>query len=569
MKTEIKNAKFLLDGEELKLKACGLNTVASYMPWNLHERKKGEFDFSGILDVKEFIAMADELGLKFILRPGPYICSEWEFGGFPAWLLADKNVRLRCSEPHYMAYVKRYYEAVFEQVKEFYSRNIILFQIENGYASYGNDQNYYHDQLQWVKDSGYDSVVIAADGDSDTRISTTVPDGVWKTLMCGRESPVPQLELYKKHQPDMPQLIIEYWNGQGLHAGRPVFSRDPEQIARNLEKALAWGAHVNLYMFHGGTNFGFMNGAMKSMGGHYCQLSSSYDVFAPLSESGDITELYRHTRKVLAKYNDKFDENATPIPENSKKIAYGKVELNEVAFLSENFDNLSVKSIEFPCPLTMEEAGGDYGYVRYSTELAPQNFLLPISLYQYQDRGWAFFNGKKVAAFGRDGAQFSVDAAQGGTLEIVVENSGRTNFYCNIEDNQKGINGGVLLNNQQFQHGWKTSLMPMEDISKLQYHSQSEDEVCGPAFFRGSFQAQELADTFLAVTTGRSGFVKVNGFNLGRYDKFGPVYTLFVPKTVLKIGENVIEVFETEQLDSPTVRLLDHPISIPSSSFGC
>lgn len=582
MKAQIANGQFQIDGNPFrilsgemhyfrippecwrdrleKLKACGLNTVATYMPWNLHERTPGAFNFSGMLDIRRYLELADELGLKVILRPGPYICSEWEFGGFPAWLLREKGLRLRCSEPKYMACVKRYFEAVFREVKDFYNRSIILMQIENGYASYGNDMAYYNFLKKLVDDSGFENVIIAADGDSDTRISTTVPDGVWRTLMCGRTSPIPQLEFNQSEQPDMPQLIIEYWNGQHMSTGETLRPRDPEIIVSNLEQALEWGAHINLYMFHGGTNFGFMNGAMRTLGGHYCQLVTSYDVCAPLTEAGDVTELYKMYRPLFAKYNPDFSES-TPVPPDSKKSAYGSVPLTEFAPMIENLDALSVNPRTSGWPLTMEEAGGDYGFVRYSTHLTAQSFPLPVSIIGYQDRGWAFYNGKFVAQFGQNGAGFTVQTGSGGTLDLIIENMGRTNFYCNTEYNRKGISDGVLLNNQQFQHGWTTAAMPMEDLSKVSYGPLPEfPAVQQPGIFRGTFHADEPNDTFVFIPSGSKGFCRINGILLGRYDRRGPVYTLFLPASFLRKGENTIEVFEYENLEHPAVRLIDHPI---------
>ena len=585
MKTEIKNKQFLLDGKPfrilsgemhyfrippeywrdrlLKLKACGLNTVATYMPWNLHERTSGKFDFSGMLDVRAFLELADELGIKVLLRPGPYICSEWEFGGFPAWLLAIRGLRLRCSEPQYLECVKRYFEAVFHEVRPFYSKNIILLQIENGYASYGNDMEYYRFLKKLVDDSGYENVVIAADGDSDTRISTEVPPGVWRTLMCGRDNPIPQLEFNQAEQPDMPQLIIEYWNGQHMSTGQTIRLRDPEQIVRNLKKALEWGAHINLYMFHGGTNFGFMNGAMRSLGGWYSQLVSSYDTCAPLTESGDTTRLYRMYRELFAKYNPDFSPD-TPIPPDSAKRALGEIPLTEFAPLAENLDALSTHTCKAAFPLTLEEIGGNYGFVRYTTHLAAQKFPLPVTLLGYQDRGWAFYNGKKVARFGQDKAEFTIQTGSGGTLEIIIENMGRTNFYCNIENNRKGISTGVLLNHQQFQHGWTSSAMPMEDLSKVKFVPDPGNGVPScPGFFRGRFFLDDTpADTFLTVPSGQSGFCRINGILLGRYDKSGPLHTLYTPAVFLRKGENIVEVFEYESLERPVVEFLDHPLGV-------
>jgi beta-galactosidase len=546
------------------LKACGLNTVSTYMPWNLHERIKGKFNFKGQLDIHRYMKLASELGLKVILRPGPYICSEWDLGGFPAWLLSEKGLRLRCSEPRYLGHVKNYFQAVFHEVKDFYGKNLILMQIENGYASYGNDLAYYDFLKRLVDESGFKGIVITADGDSDTRISAQIPKGVWSTMMCGRESPIPELELRKQIQPDLPQMLMEYWNGQGMHTGRTLRLRDAGMIAENLDKALAWGAHVNLYMFHGGTNFGFMNGSMRSLCGWYDQLITSYDTCAPLSECGDATELYLKTRDVLAKYNPDFDA-ATPIPSAPKKAAYGDVPLTEIAPLAENMDALSVNPQKSVCPMTMEEAGGDFGYVRYSTTLIPQSFPLPVSLYKFQDRGWAFFNGKLVATFGRDRAEFTVNAQQGGQLDIVVENMGRSCFFCNIEDNCKGISGGVILNNQQFQHGWLSAPMPMENLAAVKYSpvERSGEPIKKeflPAFFRGSFTVEEPKDTFALVPCGTKGFCRINGTLLGRYDKSGPIYTLYVPAGLLKKGENVFEVFEYETLEKPVIRLLDRPV---------
>lgn len=546
-----------------KLKACGLNTVSTYMPWNLHERVQGTFDFSGRLDIHSFLELADGLGLKVILRPGPYICSEWEFGGFPAWLLTIPGLRLRCSEEQYLECVRRYFEAVFREVREFYSKNVILFQIENGYASYGNDMEYYRFLKKLVDDSGYENVVIAADGDSDSRISTAVPPGVWRTLMCGRENPVPQLEFNQAEQPDMPQLIIEYWNGQHMATGEPIRLRDPKQIVNNLEKALEWGAHINLYMFHGGTSFGFMNGSMKTFNGWYTQLVSSYDTCAPLSESGDVTELYRMYRPLFAKYNPEFSAD-TPIPADSRKCAYGEIPLTEFASLSGNLDALSTCTRTSASPLTLEEVGGDYGFVRYTTHLAAQNFPLPVTLIGYQDRGWAFYNGKKIARFGQGKAEFTIQTGHGGTLEIVIENMGRSNFYCSIENNRKGISIGVQLNHQQFQHGWTTAAMPMEDLSRVKFAPFPENSVPAcPGFFRGKFFiGGDVADTFLAVPSGRCGFCRINGILLGRYDWQGPLHTLYLPASFLRKGENIVEVFEYESLERPVVVFLDHPLGV-------
>ena len=575
MKAKIEGNKVLVDGKDFrilsgemhyfrihqdtwrnrleKMKACGLNTVATYMPWNLHERTEGIFDFSGMLDVKRYLKTAEEVGLKVILRPGPYICSEWEFGGFPAWLLKNPGIRLRCSDPVYMEAVTRYFLRVFEEVREFFDRNLIALQIENGYASYGNDMIYYNYLKQLVDESGYQNLVIAADGDSDTRIANNVPDGVWKTLMCG-VNPIPQLELMNKQQPG-PQMLIEFWSGNAIrHNGVSLRFQDPGELAGSLDQALSWGAHVNFYMFGGGTNFGFTAGAMHHLNGNYQQQVSCYDARAALNESGDTTEKYFKFREVLAKYNPDFDP-AIPIPPNSEKCAYGNVEFTKFAPLANNLDTLSEKTVESPVTLTMEEIGGDFGFVRYSTYLEQQSFKMPIRIYDFKDRAWVFFDGKLIP---HNDGRFTVDTTQGsGQLEIIVENMSRTCFYCNIEENKKGILRGVLLNNQQFQHGWKISHMPMEDLSGLAYKPIPEQKSL-PGFFRGTFNIDNVCDTFLEVPYGQRGFVLINGFNIGRYDNIGPQFTSYVPAGILKQGENTIELMEYETMRKPAVRFISH-----------
>ena len=579
MQAKIENRKFLIDGKESrilsgeihyfrvpreywrdrlkKLKACGLNTVATYIPWNLHERSKGTFDFSGDLDLCAFLETADELGLKVILRPGPYICAEWEFGGFPAWLLAEPGLRLRCSEPKYLAYVKRYLEAVYDKVRKFYTRNIILLQIENGYASYGNDMVYYEFLKKLADESGYQNVLIAADGDSDIRLTTDVPEGVWRTLMCGFSDPVPQLELYRKRQPDYPQLIIEYWDGWFAATGETFKMRDQQGIVDHLAKALEYGAHVNLYMFHGGTNFGFMNGAIRGRN-YYQQMTTSYDYAAPLTESGDVTELYRKFRELFAKYNPEFSAE-TPIPPDPPKASYGEVRLDEFAELSENLDALSVHPQTSVYPLTMEEAGGDYGFMRYSTQLPAQSIPIPVTITSFQDRGFAYFNGKYLGAFNQQEA-FTLPADQSGRLDIIVENMGRTDFRCNLEDNRKGISGGVILNHQRFHFNWLSAPLPMEDLSQIKYGKLPEFPVKKrPGFFRGRFHVETPMDTFLMIPGGSYGFCRINGRLLGRYNKSGPYYSLYVPAPFLKKGENTVDVFEQDYLARPMVRFADHP----------
>ena len=575
MRSSIAGGKFLIDGREFrilsgemhyfrvpreywrdrlaKLKACGLNTVATYMPWNLHERTPGKFDFSGMLDVREFLRLADEMGLKVILRPGPYICAEVDFGGFPAWLPGIEKMVLRSSDPAYLKYVKRYFEAVFGEVREYFERNIILLQIENGYASYGNDREYMLQLKKMVEDSGYANVIISADGDSDTRINSSSPPGVWKTIMSFGCGLVEQLERLRRRDPEYPQLVIEYWDGKATKVGHVPDKQDPDANAEYLRQALEYGAHINLYMFHGGTNFAFTEGAVNF---GWVQ-TSSYDSSAPLTEAGDPTELYWKFRDVLAKFNPEFDPRA-PVPPSLPRKNYGKIEFTAFAPLAENFDALDVKRQESILPLTMEESGGDLGFVHYRTHLEPQTFPLPVRLDGYADNGIAMLDGKMVKQFGLDGAEFTVSVPDGGTLDIVIENAGRLHFFPKMGYAfAKGIRHGVLLNNQQYQMNWTTSPMPMTDLSGLKFGALPKFPCSEPGFYRAEFEADAPADTFIRLLTPTHGFCVVNGFILGRFDKSGPFHHLYLPAPFLRRGKNELILFELHRLELPFVRLDD------------
>ena len=572
MKSEIKSAQFLVDGKPFrilsgemhyfripreywrdrleKLKACGLNTVATYMPWNLHERTPGKFDFSGMLDIREFLRLADSMGIKVILRPGPYICAEWDFGGFPAWLPTVEKMTIRSSDPVYLKYVERYFKVVFDEVREYFDRNIILLQIENGYASYGNDREYLIQLKKMVEKLDYPNVIITADGDSDTRINNCAPAGVWKTLMSFGCGLVGQLEELRQHNPEYPQLVIEYWDGKTTKIGLVPKKQDPDANAEYLRQALEYGAHINLYMFHGGTNFAFTEGTVFR--GEI--QTTSYDSSAPLSEAGDPTELYWKFREVFAQFNPEFDPNS-PVPPSLPKKDYGKVEFTEFAPLAENFDVLDVKKQKSILPLTMEEAGGDLGFIHYRTHLEPQTFPLPVKIRGYSDNGIAMLDGKTVKQFGSEGAEFIVSVPEGGSLDIVIENAGRLHVFPMGYDFAKGILGGVVLNKQQFQMNWMNSPMPMTDLTELKFGALPKFPCSEPGFYRAEFDVDVPADTFIRLLTPTHGFCVINGFILGRFDKSGPFHHLYLPAPFLHKGKNELILFEMNRLELPFVKL--------------
>ena len=343
----------------LKLKECGFNTVETYVPWNLHEPQDGVFDFVGDNDIAEFLGVAKKLGLYAIVRPCPYICAEWEFGGLPAWLLKDGNMRLRCNYPPYMQKVERYLRKLFEILRPWLlssGGNILMMQIENEYGSFGNDKDYLYKLTEIYRDCGIDCLLFTADGVwYNMVVSGSLPEKCLTFLTFGSRTQ-DAMKAIDVVSPDTPKMCAEFWSGWFDHWGEEHHTREAEDVLKDLEPFFKNGWSFNFYMFHGGTNFGFMNGANFS-DGKILPTVTSYDYCAPLTESGDRTETYYKIRDMFAKYG-------VPVPaltaSESKKTSYGKAELNERVDFLGCIEKIS-KPVVSACPLFTEEIGQNYG----------------------------------------------------------------------------------------------------------------------------------------------------------------------------------------------------------------
>lgn len=537
-----------------KLKACGFNTVETYVAWNMHEPSEGEFCFEGMCDIASFIKTAGELGLFVIVRPSPYICAEWEFGGLPAWLLSYPGMRLRCNYKPYLDKVDAFYDALIPHIKPFLCTNggpVIAIQIENEYGSYGGDKQY----LKYLKESlekrGIDVLLFTSDGPTDLMLQGgTLPD-VFKTANFGSK-PAEAFEKLREFQHEGPLMCTEYWNGWFDHWGKEHHTRDAQDAAQVFDEMLKMGASVNFYMFHGGTNFGFMNGA--NCDETYGPTVTSYDYDSPLNEAGDPTEKYFKVRKVLSKYID-IDESI--IPESSKKMAYGDVELTGQVGLFESLDVLS-KPVETACPEPMEKLGQNYGFILYRTKISNISGEKTLKIKDVHDRAMVYLNGSYVGVIYRNDQKKEIKLNLSGdenTLDILVENMGRVNYGEFLKD-FKGITEGVRLD-YQFLFGWTIYTLPMKDLSGLKFCCEKPAGMT--AFYRGKFNVAESADTFVSLEGWTKGVVWINGFNLGRYWNIGPQKTLYVPAPLLKTGENEIIVFELHENEKPVVKLLDTP----------
>ncbi len=537
----------------LKLKACGLNTVETYVAWNMHEPEPGQFCFEGMADIARFVEIAGELGLFVIVRPGPYICAEWEFGGLPAWLLADSDIRLRCYDRSWLEKVDRFYDELMPRLKPLLCTNggpVVAMQVENEYGSYGNDKKYLNYLKEGLIRRGIDVLLFTSDGPSDEMLrGGTLPD-VYKTVNFGSR-PEEGFQKLQEYQPDQPLMCTEFWNGWFDHWGEPHHTRDGKDAADVLDQMLKAGASVNFYMFHGGTNFGFRNGA-----NYYRELSptvTSYDYDSPVSEAGDLTEKYYAYQKVLSGYTE-IPEGI--LPEPIPKKSYGKVFLNRSASLRDSLDQLS-HPVQRVCPEPMEKLGQDYGFILYRNQVTGPRKENRLHIQDLHDRALVFLDGKRMGILERDKKESMVLDIPGRTaqLDILVENMGRINYGPHLKD-YKGITEGVWLGTQ-FLFDWTIYPLPLKDLSGLVF--QEENSGTCPGFFRGTFNVGEPADTFLCMEGWKKGVAFLNGFNLGRYWEIGPTRTLYVPAPLLHRGENELIVFELEGATQGSAEFLDRP----------
>lgn len=541
----------------LKLKACGFNAVETYVPWNLHEPKPGRYCFDGMADIERFIGIAKELDLFVIVRPSPYICAEWEFGGLPAWLLADSDMQLRCSYKPYLERVDAYFDELLPRLVPFLCTNggpVIAMQIENEYGSYGNDHKYLEYLKEGMRQRGIDVLLFTSDGPTDALLQGGSIPGILATVNFGSR-PDSSFAKLREYQADRPLMCMEYWNGWFDHWGEQHHTRDAADVAAVFEEMLQADASVNFYLFHGGTNFGFYNGANCQLYNQYEPTITSYDYHALLDESGQPTDSYYAVREVLSRYKELGE---LKLPEPAPRKAYGRVPMTGQADLFGHLDTLSA-AIASHTPLPMEKLGQSYGFIAYTTWISGPRPMEQLHLQDVRDRALIFFNNEYIGVIERAGEEQTVSfevPAEGAELRIVVENMGRINYGPYLKD-RKGITEGVRLG-FQFLFNWSIHPLPMEDLSLLTYDALSAQK--HPAFYKAGLYVDQPEDTFIHMGGWTKGVVFLNGFNLGRYWKKGPQQTLFVPAPLLRQGNNDIVVFELHGTEEAAITFTDTPV---------
>ncbi|XP_012502319.1 PREDICTED: beta-galactosidase [Propithecus coquereli] len=547
----------------LKMKMAGLNAIQTYVPWNFHEPQPGNYQFAEDHDVEYFIQLAHELGLLVILRPGPYICAEWDMGGLPAWLLEKESIILRSSDPDYLAAVDKWLGVILPKMKPLLYQNggpIITVQVENEYGSYVTcDHNYLRFLLKRFRyHLGDDVVLFTTDGAQEEFLQCGALQGLYTTVDFGTGHNITAAFLMqRKSEPKGPLINSEFYTGWLDHWGEPHSTVKTEKVASSLYDILARGANVNLYMFMGGTNFAYWNGANTP----YAAQPTSYDYDAPLSEAGDLTEKYFVLRKVIQKL--KTVEAALDIlcPSGPIKSLY---------------------------PLTFIQVKQYFGFVLYRTTL-PQDCSSPTPLSSplngVHDRAYVSVDGVPQGILERNSViTLNIMGKAGATLDLLVENMGRVNYGKYIND-FKGLVSNLTLNSSILT-GWTIFPLDTEDAvySHLGGWDGQDDSYRGkahsssnytlPAFYVGNFSIfsgiPDLPqDTFIQFPGWTKGQVWINGFNLGRYwPARGPQMTLFVPRHILKTSTpNTVIVLELEHApcddNDPklcAVKFVDRPV---------
>ncbi len=537
----------------LKLKLAGFNTVETYVCWNMHEPQKGTFDFSGILDVERFLSIAQKLGLYAIVRPAPYICAEWDFGGLPAWLLREPNLHVRCADPAYLAHVEDFYRELLPRFVPHQLNcggNIIMMQVENEYGSFGNDKEYLRAMERIMRENGITVPLFTSDGPDDGMLTGgTLPD-MLKVVNFGsrtREA----LEKLREFDPGKPLMCGEFWNGWFDHWGEKHHTQKVENVEKELKTFLEMGASFSFYMFHGGTNFGFTAGA--NYDDQYDPTVTSYDDDALLTEWGDYTPKYHAVRKIL---HEAANRPLEPLPESPALQNIGKVRLTQSASLLEQAETVGERHTSV-FPKTMEQLGQNSGMMLYRTRIAGPYNWEELFIDGLHDRAHVFLDGKLMGIVYRNEKEQMVRIPkipkEGATLEILVEAMGRVNYGPHLMDS-KGITGCVRLWNQQLSH-WEIFTLPLDNLDQLKF-SEGTDAL-KPAILQGTFSASSKADCFAHLVGFTKGIVFVNGFNLGRYWKIGPQQSLYLPGVLLK-EENEILVLELDGTDTDTITITDH-----------
>lgn len=542
-------------------KALGMNTICLYVFWNIHEQTEGQFDFTGQNDIAAFCRLAQKHGMYVIVRPGPYVCAEWEMGGLPWWLLKKKDIVLRTLDPYFMERTAIFMKEVGKQLAPLQitrGGNIIMVQVENEYGAYAVDKPYVSAIRDIVKSAGFTEVPLFQCDWSSTFDRNGLDDLLW-TINFGTGANIEQqFKRLREARPETPLMCSEFWSGWFDHWGRKHETRPAKSMVQGIKDMLDRNISFSLYMAHGGTTFGHWGGANNPS---YSAMCSSYDYDAPISEPGWTTDKYFLLRDLLKNYLP-AGEQLPEIPEAFPVIEIPEVEFTQVAPLFSNLPEAKESMDIQP----MEAFDQGWGTILYRTTLQePVENGTTMKITEVHDWAQVFADGKLLARLDRRRGEFALQLPvlkKGTRIDILVEAMGRVNFDESIHD-RKGITEKVeLVRGKQSAElkNWTVYSFPVDYsfVQDKRYKNGTAQTM--PAYYRTTFRLDKVGDTFLDMSTWGKGMVWVNGLAIGRFWEIGPQQTLFMPGCWLKEGENEIIVLDLKGPEKASIRGLKKPI---------
>ena len=540
------------------MKALGMNTICAYLFWNFHERTPGEFKWDGEADVAEFCRIAQEEGLWVILRPGPYVCAEWEMGGLPWWLLKNDNIKLRTKDPLYINATRSYLAEVGKVLGPMQITNggpILMVQVENEYGFYADDAEYMGLMRSAILDAGFNVPLFACN--PPYHLKKGYRDDLFQVVNFG-SNPKESFEALREILPEGPLMCGEFYSGWFDTWGNPHTFGETEQYLKVMEYMLKIGASYSIYMAHGGTTFGFWCGADRP----FKPDVSSYDYGAPVSEAGWTTDKFDATRNLISKYLMPGEAALPEPPATNPTTAFSSVRLTEFAPI---FDNLPIPVVTND-PKTMEYYNQAKGSILYRTVL-PAGDECTFKVEAVHDFAWIYVNGEKLGVMDRRKQNYKMKIPKRDketTLDVFVHAMGRINFGPEVHD-RKGLIAPVqILDNEQniiTVNDWEVfSLLYDDDMLNNLKYEKTETISPVPGIWRGEINVEKVGDVFLDVSTWGKGVVWVNNHCLGRYWNIGPTQTMYIPGPWLKEGQNEILVLDIVGSEEPVVQGLEQAI---------